>query len=100
MAIAHAAIAFWHHFHSWITKNIDLETVSHFGTQILDKSQKGLQNDSKRLPKWTLKSIKMDSLTPMCPLGVPLDPWITKVVPSDPKLKPQGLQNDSFNSKK
>ena len=48
----------------------------------------------KSLPNWTLKSIKMDSWTPMRPLGVPLDPWITKVVPRVPKMEPQGLQND------
>ena len=34
----------------------------------------------------------MDPWTPMCPLGVPLDPWITKVVPRVPKMEPQGLQ--------
>ena len=43
----------------------------------------------KRLPKWIQKSIKIDSWTPMCPLGVPLDPWITKVVPRVPKMEPQ-----------
>ena len=79
---------------------MDLETVSHFGTQIIDKSQKGLQNVSQELPQLALKSIKMDSWTPMCPLGVPLDPWITKVVLRVPKLKPQGPQNDSFRYKK
>ena len=32
MFIAHTDTTFWHHFHPWITKNMDLETVSHFGT--------------------------------------------------------------------
>ena len=36
----------------------------------------------------------------MCPLGVPLDPWITKMVSRVPKMEPQGLQNDSFGYKK
>ena len=31
MFIAHTAMAFWHHFHPWVTKNMALETVSHFG---------------------------------------------------------------------
>ena len=39
MFIAHTAIAFWHHFHPWITKNMDLEAVSHFASQNPRKSQ-------------------------------------------------------------
>ena len=45
MFVAHAAIAFWHHFHPWITKNMDLETVSPFATQNHRKS-------TKMCPKW------------------------------------------------
>ena len=45
MVIAHAATAFWHHFHPWITKNMDLETVSHFDTP----NQRKI---TKRWPKW------------------------------------------------
>ena len=45
MFIAHTATAFWHHFHPWITKNMDLETVSHFGTP----NQRKI---TKRSPKW------------------------------------------------
>ena len=95
MVIAHTASASWHHFHPWITKKMDLEPVSHFDTSNQQKIRKGLQCGPRRLPKGILKSIKMNTWTPMCPLGVPLDPWITKVVPRVPKLKPQGLQNDS-----
>ena len=32
MVLAHTASASWHHFHPWITKNMDLEPVSHFDT--------------------------------------------------------------------
>jgi hypothetical protein len=45
MVIAHTPTGFWHHFHPWITKNMDLETVSHFGTQNNRKI-------TKRCPKW------------------------------------------------
>ena len=50
----------------------------------------------RRLPKSTLKSIKTDIWASVCPLGVPLDPRITKMVSQVPKKEPQGLQNDSF----
>ena len=55
-------------------------------------------------PEWVpgecaLKSIKMDIWASVCPLGVPLDPRITKMVSQVPKKEPQGLQNDSFKSK-
>mgnify|MGYP002811515280 CR=1 FL=1 len=54
----------------------------------------------RRPPKWTLKSIKMDSWTSRCLLGVPVDPWVTKMVTQDTKMEPRGLQNDSFGYKK
>ena len=52
MVVAHAATAFWHHFHPWITKNMDLETVSHFGTQHHGKI-------TKWCPKWSMKECKV-----------------------------------------
>ena len=64
--------------------------------QITDKSQKGAQSGSQEPSKMTLKSIKMHTWTSKCLLGDPLDPWITKMVSKVPKMKPQGLQNDSF----
>jgi hypothetical protein len=100
MFIAHTASAFWHHFHPWIIKNMDLETVSHFGIPHRRKSQKGAQSRSKEAPQIILKSIKMDIWTSVCPLGVPLDPRITQMVSQVPKMEPQGLQNDSFRYKK
>ena len=35
----------------------------------------------RRLPKWIQKSIQIDIWPSMCPLGAPLDPMITKMVP-------------------
>ena len=98
MVIAHAAYAIWHHFHPRITKNMDLETVFHFGTpnQITEKSEKGPQSDSQGIPKIKLKSLKIYTWTSKCLLGDPLDPRITKMMSQVPKIEPQGLQNDSF----
>ena len=93
MVIGHAAIAFWHHFYPWATKNMDLETISHFATP----NHKSVPKvGPKRLPKSTLKPIKVDIWTSVCPLGIPLDPRITKMVSQVPKKDPQGLQNNSF----
>ena len=50
--------------------------------------------------KYLLKSIKIDSWTSRRPLGLPVDPWITKIVTQGTKMEPQGLQNDSFRCKK
>ena len=54
----------------------------------------------RRLPKWNLKSIKIDIWPSMCPLGAPLDPMITEMVPQVPKIQPEGLQNDNLRYKK
>ena len=54
----------------------------------------------RRLPKCSLKSIKIDIWPSVCPLGVPLDPMITKMVSQVTKMDPEGLQNDSFRYKK
>ena len=97
MFIAHTAIAFWHHFHPWITKNMDLQTGSHFGTPNHRKITKWYPKvNPRRLPKSTLKSIKLDLRASVCPLGVPLDPRITKMVSQVPKMESQGLQNNRF----
>ena len=135
MVIANAAIAFWHHFHPWITKNMDQETVSHSASPNHRKSQNYAQSESqeapqihpkidktrppgfsvsigcppgpqdhrspqtwtwklpptlapkimekaqnvpkvgpRRLPKCTLKSIKINIWPSVCPLGAALDP--------------------------
>ena len=57
MCIAHTATGFWHHFHPRITQNMDLETVSHFGTpnyrKITKRCSKSLPRDSPNDPKIT-----------------------------------------------
>ena len=52
--------------------------------------------DPSRLSKSTLKSIKTNIWATVCPLGVPLDPRITKMVSQVSKNDFQGLQNDIF----
>ena len=42
----------------------------------------------------------MDNWTSKCLLGVPVEPWITKMVTQDTKMEPQGLRNDRFGYKK
>ena len=54
----------------------------------------------RRLPKSIQKSIKIEIWASVRPVGVPLDPRITKMVSRAPKKEPQGLQNDSFWKKK
>ena len=100
MVLAHPASAFWHHFHPWITKKMDLETVSHFATPNHGKSQNCAQSDSQGTPQIVLKSLKIYTWTSKCLLGDPLDPWITKMVSQVPKMESQGLQNVSFAYKK
>ena len=60
--------------------------------KITEKSQKGAQSGSQETPKMTRNSIKMDTWTSKCLLGVPVDPWITKMVT-------QGTQNGAKVSK-
>ena len=95
MVIAHAAIAFWHHFYPWATKNMDLETISHFANPNHRISQKCPQSGSQEAPQIYPKSRKVDFWTSVCPLGIPLDSRITKMVSQVPKKDPQGLQNNS-----
>ena len=54
----------------------------------------------RRLPKCILKSIKIDIWPSVCPLAVPLDAMITKMVPQVHKTNPEGLQYDNFRCKK
>ena len=64
--------------------------------QITENHQFVTKVGPRRLPKSTLKSIKTDIWASVCPLGVPLDPRITKMVSQVHKKDPQGLQNNSF----
>ena len=54
----------------------------------------------RRLPKSIKESIKIDTWTSRCLLGVPTDPWITKMITQGTKMESQGLQNVSFGYKK
>ena len=101
MVLAHTATACRQYFHPWIIKKRDLETVSHFATP----NQRQIQKMSPKwvlrgLPKWSLKSTKMETWTSRCLLGVPVDPWITKMITQGTKMESQGLQNVSFGVKK
>ena len=100
VVMAHAATAFDYNFHPWATKIMDLETV--FLSVIPDyrKSRKCAKVGPERLPKFKKKSIKTDIWASVCPLSVPKDPRITKMVPEVPKMEPQGLQNNEFANKK
>ena len=99
MFTAHAAIAFQHYFHPWITKNMDLETISYFASQITENHEIIPKMGPRRFPKSTLKSIKMDIWASVCFLGAPLGPRITKIVPKGPKKVPQGHPNHQFSCK-
>jgi len=91
MFIAHAAIAFWHHFHPWITKNMDLDTIYNFAIPNDRKSQNGTQSGSQEAPQIHPKIDKSGHLD----LSVSIA-RITKMVSQVPKEDPQGLKNDSF----
>ena len=69
MVIAPTTIGFRQHFPLWIIKNTDLETVSHFGTQIINKSQKGLQNDSQEASQMDPKIDQNGLLDPNVSIG-------------------------------
>ena len=99
MVLAHPDSAFWHHFHPWITQKMDL--LSPTLTSRMQENQPIVPKvGPRRLPKCSLQSIKIDIWPSVCPLGVPLDPRITKMVSQVPKMEPEGLQNDNFKYKK
>ena len=54
-------------------------------SKITEKQQNGAKVRPRRLPKSTLKSIKMDIWASVCPLGVPLDPGSPKCCPRHPR---------------
>ena len=91
--IAHTATGFQQHFYLWIIKTMDLETVSHFGTQIIDKSQKGLQNVSQEPPQLDPKIYKNGLLDPNVSIGRPSGSL-------DHQSCPQGTQTEASSSPK
>ena len=96
MVIAHAAIASWHHFHPWITKNMDLETISNFAMPSHRKSQNCTQSGSQEAPKIHPKIDKSGHLLLSVSIGCPLDLRIIKMVSQVSKEEPQGPKNGSF----
>ena len=74
MVIAHAAIAFWHHFYPWATKNMDLETISHFATPNHRISQKCPQSESQEAPQIHPKIDKSGHLDLSVSIGYPPGP--------------------------
>ena len=74
MVITHTATGFQQHFHLWIIKNMDLETVPHLATPIIDKSQKMLKIESQEAPKMEPKidtNQLLDLQVPgWCPFGI------------------------------
>ena len=74
MVVAHAATAFWHHFHRWITKNMDLETISNFATTNHRKSEKCTQSGSQEAPQIQPKIDKSGHLDLSVFIGYPPGP--------------------------
>jgi hypothetical protein len=68
-------------------------------SQITGKSEKCPQSRPQEGPKCTLKSITIDIYASVCPLGAPLGPRITKIVPQIPKMKPQSSKITVFDLK-
>ena len=63
-------------------------------SRITEKSQTYYaQSEPQKSPKCSLKSTKMDTWTPRCMLGVPVEPWITKIIT-------QGAPNGASRSPK
>ena len=86
MVMAHAAIAFWHQLHPRINKNMELQTVPKFASPSHRKSQNCPAKPNQ-------KSMKTDIWESVCPLGVPRDPRITKMVSQLPKKTSQSFKN-------
>ena len=74
MFVAHAAMAFWHHFHPRITKNMDLETVSLFVTPNHRKSLNCTQSWSQEAPQIHPKIDKNGHLGLSVSIGCPPEP--------------------------
>ena len=67
-------LAFWHHFHPRITKNMNLETVSNFATQNHGKVTKCPQRGSQETPIMHSKIDKNEQLDLKVPIGCPCGP--------------------------
>ena len=99
MVVAHAGIALWHHFHPWIAKTWTWKLSPIFPPHITENRNFCLENVSQETPRIQSKIDKNGYWASVCPLGVPLDPRITKTLSQVPKKNPQGFQNESSNWK-
>ena len=76
-------------------------------TTNLKRTTRLIKIDSQEGPKVHRKSMKIKPGPQGVPFGVPVDPWVTKMVtqgqksgPQGTKMEPQGLPNHSFGSSK
>ena len=74
MVITHTATAFWHHFHPWITKTMELETISNFAIPNHRKSQNCAQSRFHETPKIHSKINKNGHLGLSVSIGCPPGP--------------------------
>jgi len=93
MVIAHTASASWHHFHPWITKNMDLEPVSHFDTPNQQKIRKMPPKWTQETPQRHPKINKNEHLDPNVSIGRPTGSL-------DHQSCPQGSQTEASRSPK
>ena len=96
MVIAHAAIAFWHHFHPRITKNMNLATVPQFATPNHRRSQNCAQSMLQEGPPIQSKIIKNRHLGISVTIGCPPGPQDHQNgVPGTQKVIPKALKSQS-----
>ena len=104
VVMAHAATAFWHHFHPWTTKNMDLETVCHFAIPNHRKLKTCVQSRSRGAPqirpKTHPKLVKSSFGAPRCPRKCPCDLWMTKKLIQDTRKEPPSPQRDTSEYRK
>ena len=93
MVLAHTASASWHHFHPWITKNMDLEPVSHFDTPNQQKIRKNPTKWTQETPQRHPKINKNEHLDPNVSIGRPSGSL-------DHQSCPQGTQTEASRSPK
>ena len=94
-SMAHAAIASSIISIPWTPKSWTWKLFSFLSSQITENQENVPKVGPERLPKFQKKSIKIktDIWSSVCPLGVPLDPRITKIVSKGLKKELRGVQN-------
>ena len=93
MFITHTATTFWHHFHPWITKKMDLEPSPISTPQINEKSETCLQSGPRETPQRHPKINKNEHLDPNVSIGRPSGSL-------DHQSCPQGTQTEASRSPK